>query len=78
MQQSEEVGHYIFYLVCNKHLVAIELNFIAVNVEIALYTREVEHTCEVERIVYVQVNPKQRLIAHRIQLCVKLFIIFVL
>ena len=35
-------------------------------VDIALDAREIEDTGQVERIVYVQVNPEQRLIRHRI------------
>ena len=62
MKQGEELRNDSFYLVGNEHLIAIQLYLIALDVDIVLDTREVENTCEVERIVNIQVNPEQRLV----------------
>ena len=43
MQQSQEVGYNVFNLVSYEHLVAVELNFVAMNIEIALDARKVEN-----------------------------------
>ena len=58
MEQSEEVWHDSFYLVGNEYLIAIQLNLVALQVDIILDSWKVENTCEVEWIVYVEVNPE--------------------
>ena len=51
---STGVGH--------KHLIAIELDAVARDVYVVLDFREVEYSCQSEGVVYIQVNPEQRII----------------
>ena len=60
MQQSQKIGHDAFYRIGNKHLIAIELYFVALQVEVAFYFRKVENTRQVERIVHIQMNVEKR------------------
>ena len=46
-------------------------------VEIALDTREIQDTGQVEWIIHIQVNPEQRFFRHRIQILIELLIIFI-
>ena len=71
MKECEEVRHDTLNLISYEHLIAIELNLIALKVDIALYAWEVEDTCEVEWEIYIEVNPEQRLILHRIECTVE-------
>ena len=77
MQQGEELRHDTFHLVGHEHLVAIELNLVALQFEVRLDAWEIEDTREVERIVNVQMNPEQRFVLHRIEGAVERLVIFV-
>lgn len=65
-------------MVGDKYLVRVELNLVALEVEIALHLREIEYSGEVERIVDVEVNPEQRVVVHREEGVVELLIVVVL
>ena len=78
MKQGQEVRHDAFYRVGHIYLIAIQLNLVALQVDVALDFREVEHTGQVERIVHVQVNPEQRFVGHRIQVAIELLVVFFL
>ena len=67
MEQGEELWHDAFDAVGHEYLVAIELNLVLLQLQRVLDAREVEDTCEVEGIVDVKVNPKQRLVAHGVE-----------
>ena len=78
MQQRKELGHDAFHLVCDKHLVAIELYLVALQVYVAVDAGEIQDTRKVERIVHVQVYPEQRLVLHGIERAVEFLVILVL
>ena len=73
VEQSEEVGHNVLYRIGDKHLIAEELNLVAMDLEVVLDLREVEHTRQVEGVVHIEVNPEERLILHGIELAVESF-----
>ena len=77
MEQCEELRHNAFHLVGHEHLVAVELYLVALQVDVAVHAWEVEYAGEMEREVNVQVNPKQRLILHWVELTIKLLVVFV-
>ena len=78
MKQRQEVWHNTLNLVGDEHLIAVELNLIALQVNVALDAWEVENTSQVEGIVHIQVNPEQRLILHGIKLAVELLVVLIL
>ena len=78
MQQRQELGHNAFHLVGHKHLITIQLNFIALQLNAVLNAREIQNTRQVERIIHIQMNPKQRLILHGIKLTIELLVILIL
>ena len=78
MEQGEELRHNILHLVRHKHLVAIELNLVAVQVEVALNLGEVEHTREVEGIVHVEMNPEEGLVRHGIEFAIERLVVLLL
>jgi hypothetical protein len=49
MQQRQEVGHDALHLIGDEYLIAIELNLVALQVDVALDLREIEDTRQVER-----------------------------
>jgi hypothetical protein len=49
VKQCEEVRHDALDLVGDEHLVAIELDLIALQVDVAMDTREVKNTRQMER-----------------------------
>ena len=78
MQQGQELRDDTLYLVCDEYLVAIELDFVTLQVDIRLDTWEVQDTREVEGIIDIQVNPEHRLIAHRVEGTVETLVVLVL
>ena len=58
MQEGEEVGYDALNRVCHIYLVAVELDAVLLQVDVALYLGEVEHAREVEGVVYIEVNPE--------------------
>ena len=78
MEQCQEVGYDAFHLVGDEHLVAIELYLITLKLDVRLDPREIKDTCEVERIVDVQVNPEQRFVLHGIKRAIELLVVLVL
>ena len=78
MEQCKELRHNAFHLVGDKHLVAVELNLVALNVEVRLDAREVEDSGEVERVVHVQMDPEQRFVElHGVERAVEALVVFV-
>ena len=78
MQQGEELGYDALYLVGHEYLVAVQLNLVLLQLDIVLDFWEVEDTCEVEWVIYVQVNPEQRLVAHGVECAVEALVVLVL
>ena len=58
MQEGEEVGYDALNRVGHIHLVAVELDAVLLQVDVALYLGEVEYAREVEGVVYIEVNPE--------------------
>ena len=77
VQERKKLRHNIFHLVCHEHLIAIELDFVAMDFDVVFDAREVEHTGEVEGIVHVEVYPEEGLVGHRIEVAIKLLIVLV-
>ena len=77
MQQCQKVRNNTLYRICYIYLIAIKLDFILVQLYITFHLREVQDTSEMERIIYVQMYPEQRLIGHRIKVAIELLIILV-
>ena len=77
MEQSEEVRHDAFHAVRYVHLVAVQLNLVTLQFDVVLDFGEIEHARQVERIVHVQMNPEQRLVAHRVQFAIELLVVLV-
>ena len=78
VEQGEEVGHDVLHLVRHEHLVAVELDLVAVDVNVVLDAREIKHTREVERIVHVEVDPEKGFVGHGVELAVELLVVLVL
>ena len=78
MQQCQELRHDTLHLVGHKHLVAIQLNLVALQVDVRLDAWEVEDTREVEGIIHIQVDPEHRLIAHGVEGAVERLVVLVL
>ena len=77
MQERQEVGHNVFHRVCDKHLVAIELNLIAMDFDVILNLGEVQNTREIEGIVHIEVNPEEGFILHGIEIAIEIAIILI-
>ena len=67
MQQGQELRYNTFHLISDEHLVAIQLDLIALQIDIRLDAWEIEDTREVERIIHIQVDPEHRLVAHGVE-----------
>ena len=67
MKEGEEVWYDAFHLVGDEHLIAVELYLIALQVDMALHTREVKDTRQMEREIHIEVNPEERLVLHRVE-----------
>ena len=79
MQQGQVLGHNVRNLVGNKDLIAVQLNLVAVHIEVVLDLREIEYTRQVEGIIDIQVDVEQRLIElHRVEFAVEGFVVFLL
>jgi hypothetical protein len=77
VQEGEEVGDDAFHLVGNKHLVAVELDLVALQLDAVVHTGEVKYTCEMEGEVDVEVNPEQRFFLHGIKRAVEILVVFI-
>ena len=78
VEQGKEVRDNVLHAVGDEHLVAEELDLVAVNVDVALDFREVEHTGEVEGVVDIQMNPEEGIVLHGIEVAVEGLVILVL
>ena len=59
VQQGKVFGYDILHLVRNKHLIAVELDFVTVDIKVILDFREVEDTRQVERIIHIEMDMEQ-------------------
>ena len=78
MEQGEELRDDALHLVGHEHLVAIELNLIALQVDVLLDTWEIEDTCKVERIVHIQVDLEQRFVLHGVEGAIERLVVLIL
>ena len=62
MQKGQILRNDTINLICYENLVAVELNLVLLNLEVVVNLREVENTCQVERIVDIKVDVEQRLV----------------
>ena len=78
MKQCQVLWHNILYLVGYEHLVAIELNLIALNINIILDTCEVEDTRKIEWVIHIEMDMEKWLIhLMRIELVIELLVILI-
>ena len=77
VQQCQKVWNNTLYRVRYIDLIAIKLDFVLVQLYIALYLREVQNTSKMERIIHVQMYPEQGFIGHRIEVAIELLVILV-
>ena len=79
MQQHKVFRNNAFDRIGNENLIAVKLNLVLVYIKVRLQFREVEDTCQVERVIDVQVNVEQRFLeVHRVEFVVELHVVFVL
>ena len=71
LHQHHKLRHHPLDLVSNIDLVAIQLNPVALKVDVALNLREIQNAGERERIVHVEMNPEHRILLSRHQLTVE-------
>ena len=77
MEQGEELRNDSFHLIGDEHLVTIQLNLVALDVDIVLDAWEIKNTCEVEGIVNIQMNPEQRFIhLHGVEGAIEQLVLF--
>ena len=77
MEKRQEFGHYVIHLISYEHLIAIQLNLIALQVNVLLNLGEVKHTRKIERIIHIKVNPEKGFIRHGIKVGIELLVIFI-
>ena len=75
VEQGEEVGHDVLDLVGDVDLVAVELYFVAVELNVALDFGEVEHAGKVEWVVHVEVDPEEGLVGHGVEVAVEFLVV---
>ena len=75
VQQCQILRHDTFYLVGYEDLIAIQLYLVLLNLEIVVDFREIEDTRQMERIVDVQMDVEQRLVAHRIEFAIEILVL---
>ena len=78
MEQCKEVRNDIVDRIGHEHLVAVELDLVARDLDIVLDLREIEDTGKVERIIHVKMDMEERLLRHRIESPVELIVILIL
>ena len=78
MKQGKEFWYDAFNLVGNEHLIAVELNFVSLDVQLVLYLGEVKYAGEVEGIVYIKVDPEEGLVCHGVELTVEFLVVLIL
>ncbi len=78
MKKCQEVRHDVVHVVRDEHLVAVKLDVILLNCHPVLDFREVKDTCEVERIVHVQMDVEQRVFLHRVEVPIELHVVLFL
>ena len=78
MQQGQELRYDALHLISDENLIAIQLDLIALQIDVRLDAWEVKDTREVERIIHIQVNPEHRLIAHGVEGTVERLVVLVL
>ena len=66
VQQGEELGDNALNRVGYVNLIAEELNLVLLYVEVRFDLRKVENTCQVERIIHVEVDIEQRILRGRV------------
>ena len=76
MKQGQIFGNDIVNLVGDEHLIAVELDLLAVDVHVVLDLWEVEYSRQMERIIDVEVYVEQRLVVLvRIELVIELGVV---
>ena len=76
MEKGQVFGYDVLHLIGNEHLVAIELNLVAVYVKVAFDTREIEYAGKVEGIIHVKVYMEERFVKlRRIEFVVEVLVV---
>ena len=77
MHECHELRNYALHLVGDEHLVAVQLDAVALDVDVALDFREIQYAGQSERVVHVEVNPEHRLFKSRHEFVIELDIVLV-
>ena len=78
MEQRQEVRNDVVDMVSNEHLVTIELDLVPLDGHPVIDLREIQDTCQVERIVHVQMDIEKRILVCRVQRLVEVHVVFFL
>ena len=62
VQQEQVFGDDFFDVIRNEHLVAIQLDFAALQLDLALDLGEIQNALQAERIIHIQVDPEKRIV----------------
>ena len=76
-QGQQEAGHYLFAVIGDKHLVAVELDAALGDVDVGLELGEVENAVDHKGVIGVEVNPQQGVFLEGVEVAVKLQIVLV-
>ena len=78
MQESQEVRDDVVYRIRHEHLVAVKLDLVPCYLHPVLDLREIEDTCQMERIIHIKMNVEQWFVLHRIERTVELHVVLFL
>ena len=76
VQQRQILRNDAFDLVGDVDLIGIELDFVLLNLKIIMDFREIKDAGQMERIVDIQMDVEQRVVAHRIEFAVEFLVLF--
>ena len=62
VQQEQVFGDDFLDVIRNEHLVAIQLDFAALQLHLALDLGEIQNALQAERIIHIQVDPEKRIV----------------
>lgn len=77
MQQGQELGHNAFDRIGDIHLIAIELNFVLLNLDVVLNFGKMSTPVRLKRIINIEVDVEERILAHGIEAAVETCVILV-
>ena len=78
MQQRQVFRHDVLHFIGHIYLIAVQLDLIAMYIEVRFDLREIKDTGEIERVIHIQMNMKERLIhLSRIEFVIELIVVLI-